>query len=53
VSTVTVRVPTALRSFSDGQGLVEIDVDYEAPTVETVLDALASVHPGVVERVLD
>jgi len=49
---VKVRVPTALRRFSDG--LAEVIVDPPAPaTVATVLDALKRACPGVVDRVVD
>jgi sulfur-carrier protein len=57
VTTVAVRVPTALRRFSDGRAVVDVvvDVDVEAgvPSVAAVLDALTRTCPGVVEGVLD
>lgn len=50
---VTVRVPTALRRFSDGQAVVPIEIGDTSPTVAGVLDTLARTCPGVVDRVLD
>jgi len=53
VTTVAVRVPTALRCFSDGRAVVHVEMEAAAPTVAAVLDALAGPCPGVVDRVLD
>lgn len=53
MTTVAVRIPTALRSFTDGSATVELDLEASAATVGGVLDALARTCPGVVDRVLD
>jgi molybdopterin converting factor small subunit len=47
---VTVRVPTILRSLTDGQS--EVSVDGAATLVE-LLDKLDAEHPGIRARVLD
>ena len=49
---VTVRIPTALRSFSDGRTVVTLEAG-DAATVRSVLETLAEACPGVVDRVLD
>ncbi|MGY6502549.1 MAG: ubiquitin-like small modifier protein 1 [Acidimicrobiales bacterium] len=46
---VTVRVPTTLRTLTAGASEVEVD----AGTVGEVFDALESAHPGFKERLLD
>ena len=46
---VTVRIPTPLRSATDGQSTVEVD----GSTVGEVIKALDGAHPGVAARVLD
>jgi molybdopterin converting factor small subunit len=46
---VTVRVPTILRPLTGG----ESEVSVEADTLQGVLDALESAHPGIRTRVLD
>ena len=46
---VTVRVPTQLRSLTGGVGQVEV----EGETVAGVLKALDAAHPGFAERVFD
>ena len=46
---VTVRVPTTLRSLTSG----ESEVDVEGGTVANVLDNLEGAHPGFKERILD
>jgi molybdopterin synthase sulfur carrier subunit len=46
---VTVRVPTALRSFTGGQA----EIDVEPGTVGSVLDALDAAHPGFKDRLTD
>jgi molybdopterin converting factor small subunit len=51
--TTVVRIPTALRGFSDGSATVEVDTGADAPTLSGVLDALARSCPGVVDRVVD
>ena len=46
---VTVRVPTTLRTLTAGAS----EVSVEGATVGQVLDALEGVHPGFKERLLD
>jgi len=46
---VTVRVPTTLRSLTGG----ESEISLEGQTVAEVLGALEAVHPGFRERLLD
>lgn len=46
---VTVRIPTALRTLTQGRS----ELAGEAATVGALLDALDAHHPGLKERVLD
>jgi sulfur-carrier protein len=46
---VTVRVPTTLRTLTAGSSEVAVDGD----TVGAVLDNLEAVHPGFKDRLLD
>ena len=46
---VTVRVPTTLRTLTAGASTVEVDGD----TVATVLENLESANPGFTSRLLD
>ena len=46
---VTVRIPTQLRSLTGGSNRVEV----EAGTVGSVVAALEAAHPGFAERLLD
>ncbi|MCB1031562.1 MAG: MoaD/ThiS family protein [Acidimicrobiales bacterium] len=46
---VTVRVPTTLRTLTAGASEVEL----EGATVGDVLDALEAAHPGFKDRLLD
>ena len=46
---VTVRVPTTLRTLTAGESTVDVDGD----TVSAVLDNLESVHPGFKSRLLE
>jgi MoaD family protein len=46
---VTVRVPTTLRTLTGGESEVSVD----GATVGDVLTALESAHPGFRERILD
>ena len=46
---VTVRVPTTLRTLTGGQS----EVTVEGSTVGEVLAALESAHPGFSDRILD
>jgi molybdopterin converting factor small subunit len=45
----TVRVPTALRTFTGGAS----DIDLQAATVRDALAELDRRHPGIAARVLD
>jgi sulfur-carrier protein len=47
--TVTVRIPTQLRTLSAGASVVNVD----GGTVADVLSALESAHPGFRERLFD
>lgn len=46
---VTVRIPTPLRSLTDGEAEVEID----ASDVRGVVGALEVSYPGLAQRILD
>ena len=46
---VTVRIPTTLRTLTGGQAEVAVD----GSTVGEVLKALDAAHPGFAERILD
>ncbi len=46
---VTVRIPTQLRTLTGGTGEVEV----EGATVREVLEALDARHPGLGERLFD
>ena len=46
---VTVRIPTQLRSLTGGEG----EVSVEGSTVGEVLKALDAAHPGLGERLFD
>jgi molybdopterin converting factor small subunit len=46
---VTVRVPTTLRTLTGGASEVSVD----GATVGEVFDSLESAHPGFAERLLD
>jgi molybdopterin synthase sulfur carrier subunit len=47
--TVTVRIPTQLRSLASGASEVPVD----ASTVSEALKALEAAHPGFAERLFD
>ncbi|MFQ5994447.1 MAG: molybdopterin-synthase adenylyltransferase MoeB [Acidiferrobacterales bacterium] len=49
MSTVTVRIPTPLRSFTDGADEVRVD----GANVGDVLNALGATHGGLLERVMN
>ena len=49
MSTATIRIPTPLRSFTGGAGEVVV----EGTTVGQALNALDTLHEGILERVLD
>jgi molybdopterin converting factor small subunit len=46
---VSIRIPTTLRTLTGGQSLVEVD----GGTVGEVLDRLEAAHPGFRSRLLD
>jgi sulfur-carrier protein len=46
---VTVRIPSQLRTLSGGQGAVDVD----GATVAEALKALEAAHPGFAERMFD
>lgn len=46
---VTIRIPTTLRTLTGGQSQVEV----EGATVGDVLGALDAAHPGFTERLFD
>ena len=46
---VSVRIPTILRAYTDG----ESQVSAEGATLAEVIDALDTAHPGIKGRVLD
>jgi len=50
---VTVRIPTALRHFSDGSPRVTVETNGGGCTLAGLLDTLARTCPGVVDRVVD
>jgi molybdopterin synthase sulfur carrier subunit len=51
---VHVRVPTQLRDVTNGERSVTVHVDDDAaPTVDAVLDALATAHPALERRIRD
>ena len=49
MSSVTVRIPTQLRSLTGGAGEVAVD----GASVGEVLKALDDAHPGLAERLFD
>ena len=48
MSSVTIRIPTPLRGYTNGAGEVHVEGD----TVGDVLDAMGDRHSGLLERVL-
>lgn len=46
---VTIRVPTTLRTLTGGESQVQV----EAGTVQEALDALEAAHPGFSDKLLD
>jgi len=52
---VQVRVPASLRSYTAGRPVVDVEIAAlgGAPTVGTLLDHLAAVHPDLERRVRD
>jgi sulfur-carrier protein len=52
MSTVAVRVPTILRSYTGGAADVSVSVEDEA-TLSDVVIALDASYPGIARRVLD
>jgi molybdopterin synthase sulfur carrier subunit len=49
---VSVRIPTILRSYTGGASDVSVDPG-DGATLQQVLDALDAAHPGIRARVLD
>jgi molybdopterin synthase sulfur carrier subunit len=49
---VTVRVPTILRTYTGGASEVSVDVT-DGATLSDVIESLDSAHPGIKGRVLD
>lgn len=51
---VTVRVPGALREFSGGERLVEVELPAgDPPSVAAVLDLLSGTYPALERRIRD
>ena len=48
---VSVRIPTILRTYTSGAS--EVSVDPQAPTLSATITALESAYPGLSARVLD
>ena len=48
---VAVRIPTILRTYTDG--VAEVSVQPDAPTLSSTITALESAYPGLSARVLD
>jgi molybdopterin converting factor small subunit len=48
---VSVRIPTILRTYTDGAN--EVSVEPGEPTLAALLDALEAAAPGIRSRVLD
>jgi molybdopterin synthase sulfur carrier subunit len=46
---LTIRIPTQLRTFTGGSGEVEV----EAASVGDALKALDAAHPGLADRIFD
>jgi sulfur-carrier protein len=46
---VTIRIPTQLRTFTGGSGEIQV----EAASVGDALKALDAAHPGLAERLFD
>ena len=46
---ITVRIPTPLRTLTDGEDEVQV----EGKDVTTVIDALEAAYPGLKDRLLD
>jgi len=49
---VSVRVPTILRTYTDGSAEVSVDAG-DGATLQGVVDALEAAHPGIRARILD
>ena len=48
---VAVRIPTILRTYTDG--VAEVSVQPDAPTLSATITALETAYPGLSARVLD
>ncbi len=53
--TVNVRIPTILRTYTDGASEVSVEpaAAADSATLADVIDALEANHPGIRDRVLD
>jgi sulfur-carrier protein len=51
--TIAVRIPTALRRFSDSRALVSVPTSDDGCSLADLLHQLARTCPGVVDRVVD
>lgn len=49
---VSVRVPTILRTYTGGAAEVSVDAG-DGATLQGVIDALEAAHPGIRARILD
>lgn len=47
------RIPAVLRELTGGRGLVEVEMDGDAATVEELFERLGAEHSGVRDRALD
>jgi|SRR5699024_114669 len=52
MSTIAVKVPTILRTYTDGESEVAVTVS-DGATLGDVVSALDVSYPGIAERVLD
>jgi molybdopterin converting factor small subunit len=52
-ATVAIRIPIALRRFSDGRARVSVPTHDDGCSLADLLDQLARTCPGVVDRVID
>ena len=50
---VTIRIPTTLRTLTGGASSVVVDGAWPRSTMGDVLAALEAIHPGFAERILD
>jgi molybdopterin synthase sulfur carrier subunit len=50
---VRVRIPTPLRSYTDQESTVEVEVGPAGTTIGRVLEELDRLHPGIRFRMID